>query len=188
MPTPAPFLSLCALAILVFCAAPSAAKAQFLETEVQLRAPDGEVLQVRQITGRSIDVDSTINGTVLTSSVSHRDVCQTPCRFVLDMPMELVIQHSSVVVPSEGGIVRYQVRPARPGLRVLSGFATAVSGAAIGFGGSVLYYDSDSDIDIQGIVPGARWALALGIPLLIASVIGLVRSRSRVTRVDRFEF
>lgn len=186
MPTTTPFVILCAL--LAFAVFDAPAEAQFLQTEIQLRAPEGEVLQVRQITGRSFGVERTADATVFTSTVSHRDVCQTPCRFVLDKPMELAIQHSTFVVPSEGGIVRYQIRPSRPGLRVLSGFAAAVSGIAIGFGGSVLYYRSENEIQMPGIVSGAKWALALGIPLLITAVVGLVRSRSRVTRVDRFEF
>lgn len=188
MPTPrlAPYRFLCA--VLFLSAAHSSASAQFHDTEVQLRTPEDEVLQVTHILERSFEVVRHTEGSAVVRTTSSRDVCETPCRFVLDKPMELVIQNSSFVVTPEGGIQRYQITPARPGLRVLSVFATSVSSAAVVLGASVLYYRGDSGISMPGIVSGARWAVALGVPVLIASIIGLVRSRSRVRRVDAFEF
>ena len=187
-------LSLPPLLLTIFlCALANPAEAQsaplqFRPTEIQLLAPEGEVLQVTRIVGRSASVHSTNHGTVVTTSMAERGVCQTPCRFVLDVPVELRVQNSDFIVSPEGGIQRYQIRPARRGLQVLSRFGAGIATAAVIFGGLVVHQHRDQAIESRGVILGGQLALGLGVPILLASVIGIFRSRSRVRRVDRFEF
>lgn len=158
------------------------------QTEIHLRASNGDALRVEQVSERSTTVQSLSNATLIADASSQHSLCETPCRFVLDAPMELRVQNSTLVLSPNGGVERYEVAPARLWLYRLSRVSIVAGGSAIFFGGFTTYLHRNNNLDIDGFRVGGNIALGIGIPLLIASIIGLVRSRSRVTRVDSFEF
>lgn len=204
-PSPQSFVVSLLLA-LVFCVvdASSGEAQQVLESGgVQLGGPSvveirsADLLAVEEVTGRAeaSGVAAGFGGFVRVrrNAVATQQVCQTPCRFQLERPMELRVGGQVLHLMPSGDPQRYLVDPTNTAGRVLGVIGIATGAAFMGVGGLMLGLHHALDMEQFDEDPyamrnvGRGFAIA-GSAVFVIGIVVRVASKGRIERVDGFDF
>lgn len=203
--------ALVGLLVALFAAiTPSQGQAQFVlesggveftaPSMIEMRTVDGDIIDVQEITGRATATargygrNRSASATVSTESTVH--VCETPCRFQLQRPMEVRVDVHAVRLRPDGSHQRYLIdRQNRAGralgvLAVSLGLSGVVSGAILIGIDAIPASEFDSGYGDDGVDMGRVGVISLvsGGALLLVGIIAMVASKGRIERVDGFDF
>ncbi|MFK8001961.1 MAG: hypothetical protein AB8H86_20365 [Polyangiales bacterium] len=163
---------------------------------IELRSTNGDSVDVQEITGRATaTAHSFSSGSATASAESTVHVCETPCRFQLERPMEVRVDVHALRLRPDGTAQRYIIEPQNRGGHALGLAAIALGSVGVATGGILVgidalpggdsEYGSDDRLDMGrlGLI-----SLASGGALFIVGVIAMVASKGRIERVDGFDF
>lgn len=163
---------------------------------VEIRSGE-DLLPVEEVTGRAeaSGVAAGFGGFVRVrrNAVATQQVCQTPCRFQLERPMELRVGGQALHLMPSGDAQRYLVDPTNTAGRVLGVVGIATGAAFMGVGGLMLGLHHALDMEQFDEDPyamrnvGRGFAIA-GSALFVIGIVVRVASKGRIERVDGFDF